>query len=297
MSALLYYLVLKPISLLPFWILYLISDFLYIVLYKIIGYRLEVVNTNLTNSFPKKSREEIKEIQNKFYHHLCDLIVESIKLFSISEKEVKKRIVFVNPEVTDAYFDKGQSLMIVGGHCNNWEYTVAGGLYVSHEMVALYSPLSNKFFEKKMKESRSRFGITLLSTRNAKAFFKTGPETPSMIIFGSDQAPSSSTNAYWTRFLNQDTAVLYGLEKYAKQLNYPVIYAEIRKVKRGCYEFSFKLIEENPATTAYGEISERHVRMLEKQILEQPEYWLWTHKRWKREKPDDVVIPQYVKEN
>ena len=148
-----------------------------------------------------------------------------------------------------------------------------------------------------MKESRSRFGITLLSTRNAKAFFKTGPETPSMMIFGSDQAPSSSTNAYWTRFLNQDTAVLYGLEKYAKQLNYPVIYAEIRKVKRGCYEFSFKLIEENPATTAYGEISERHVRMLEKQILEQPEYWLWTHKRWKREKPDDVVIPQYVKEN
>ena len=294
MSALLYYLVLKPISLLPFWILYRISDFLYIILYKIIGYRVGVVNTNLTNSFPEKSPEEIKDIRNKFYHHLCDLIVESIKLFSISEKEVKKRIIFVNPEVTDAYFDKGQSIMIVGGHCNNWEYTVVGGLYVSHEMVALYSPLSNNFFEKKMKESRSRFGITLLSTRDAKAFFKDPPENPVMMIFGSDQSPSSSTNAYWTRFLNQDTAVLYGLEKYAKRLNYPVFYAEIRKVKRGCYEFSFELIEENPASTTYGEISEIHVRRLEKQILENPEYWLWTHKRWKREKPDDVVIPQYV---
>ena len=294
MSALLYYLIIKPLSLLPFWVLYLISDFLYLVLYKIFGYRVGVVTTNLTNSFPDKSPKEITDIRNKFYHHLCDLIVESIKLFSISEKEVRKRIKFVNPEVTNAYFEKGQSLMIVGGHCGNWEYTVVGGLFVSHQIVALYSTLSNKFFEKKMKESRSRFGISLLSTKDAKAFFEAGLETPSMMIFGSDQSPSSSSKAYWTRFLNQDTAVLYGLEKYAKQYNFPVFYAAIRKVKRGYYEFSFELVEENPASTSYGEISEKHVRMLENQILEQPEYWLWTHKRWKREKPKDVVIPQFV---
>ena len=294
MSALLYYLILKPLSLLPFWVLYLISDFIYIVLYKIFGYRVGVVTTNLTNSFPEKSPKEIKDIRNKFYHHLCDLIVESIKLFSISEKEALNRIKFVNPEVTNAYFEKGQSLMIVGGHSGNWEYTVVGDLIVSHKIVALYTPLSNKFFEKKMKESRSRFGTILLSTKDARAFFEAGPEIPSMMIFGSDQSPSSSSKAYWTRFLNQDTAVSYGLEKYAKQYNYPVVYAGIRKIKRGCYEFSFELIEDNPASTAYGEISEKHVRMLENQILEQPEFWLWTHKRWKREKPDDVVIPQYV---
>jgi KDO2-lipid IV(A) lauroyltransferase len=294
MSALLYYLVLKPLSLLPFWVLYRISDFLYLILYKILGYRVKVVTTNLKNSFPEKSSEEIADIRNKFYHHLCDIIVESIKLFSISEKEVKKRIRFVNPEVTNAYFEKGQSLMIVGGHCNNWEYSVTGGLYVSHEMVAIYSPLSNNFFEKKMNESRSRFGIRLLKTKDAKTFFETGPETPSMMIFGSDQSPSSSSKAYWTRFLNQDTAVSYGLEKYAKQLNYPVIFTEISKVKRGYYEFSFELIEDNPSKTSYGEISEKHVRRLEKQIIETPEYWLWSHKRWKREKPDNVVIPQYV---
>ena len=294
MSALLYYLILKPLSLLPFWVLYGISNFLYFVLYKIFGYRVKVVTTNLTNSFPEKSAKEIADIRNKFYHHLCDLIVESIKLFSISEKEVRKRIKFVNPEVTDAYFKKGQSLMIVGGHCGNWEYTVVGGLFVSHQIVAIYSTLSNNFFEKKMRESRSRFGISLLSTKDAKAFFEAGPETPSMIIFGSDQSPTSSSKAYWTRFLNQDTAVLYGLEKYAKQYNYPVFYAAIRKIKRGYYEFTFELVEENPASTSYGEISEKHVRMLENQILEQPEYWLWTHKRWKREKPDDVVIPQFV---
>jgi KDO2-lipid IV(A) lauroyltransferase len=293
MSAILYYLIIKPLSLLPFRVLYWLSDFLYLILYKVFGYRTSVVNANLTNSFPEKSPEEIKEIQDKFYHHLCDLIVESVKLFSISEKEILKRIKFVNPEVTNAYFDKGQNLMIVGGHSGNWEYTIAGNLVVSHQIVALYSPLSNKFFEKKMKESRSRFGTSLLSTKDAKAFFKAGPETLSMMIFGSDQSPSSSTKAYWTRFLNQDTAVSYGLEKYAKQYKYPVFYAGIRKIKRGCYEFSFELIEENPASTTYGEITEKHVRILENQILAQPEYWLWTHKRWKREKPEGVVIPEY----
>jgi KDO2-lipid IV(A) lauroyltransferase len=187
--------------------------------------------------------------------------------------------------------------MIVGGHCGNWEYTVAGNLVVSHQIVALYSPLSNKFFEKKMKESRSRFGISLLSTKDVKAFFKAGPETLSMMIFGSDQSPSSSTKAYWTRFLNQDTAVSYGLERYAKEYNYPVVYAGIKKVKRGYYDFSFELIEENPASTIYGEITEKHVRILENKILEQPEFWLWTHKRWKREKPEGLIIPEYNAEN
>jgi len=293
MSALLYYLILKPLSLLPFWILYRISDFLYIVLYRIIGYRVDVVSTNLTNSFPDKSPKEIKEIQHKFYHHLCDLILESIKLFSISEKEANKRIIFINPELTDAYYKEGKNIMIVGGHSSNWEYTVIGSMQLLHTLVALYSPLSNRFFEKIMKQSRERFGTQLLSTRNTKTFFKEPHKNPLMIIFGSDQSPTSSSKAYWTRFLNQNTAVLFGAEKYSKEYNYPLFFGGIKKIKRGFYEFYFELIEENPASTAHGELSERLTRRIEKQILEQPEYWLWTHKRWKREKPDDVVIPQY----
>ncbi len=294
MSALLYYFILKPLSLLPFWILYPFSDFLYLIIYKIIGYRKSVVKTNLTNSFPEKSSKEIKEIQNKFYHHLCDLIVESIKLFSISEKEAGKRLVFTNPELTDAYYKEGKNIMIVGGHSGNWEYSVVGSLQLLHTLVALYSPFSNSFFERKMKRSRKKFGTILLSTKDAKAFYKESHQKPLMIIFGSDQSPSSSTNAYWTRFLNQDTAVLLGAERYSKEYNYPLLFGGIKKIRRGYYELYFELIEENPATTVYGELSEKLTRRIEQQILEQPEFWLWTHKRWKREKPEDVVIPQFV---
>ena len=241
MNYILYYLILKPLSLLPFWALYGFSDFLYLLLYKIVGYRSSVVETNLKNSFPDKSPSEIKKIQNKFYHHFCDLIVESVKLFSISDKEAIKRIVFTNPELTNAYFKEEKNIMIVGGHYCNWEYTVVGGLQVLHKIVALYTPLNNKFFEKKMKQSRSRFGISMLSTKDTRAFYEAGPATLSMIIFGSDQSPSSSKKAYWTRFLNQDTAVLFGAEKYSKEYNYPLLFGGIKKIKRGFYEFLFRI--------------------------------------------------------
>ena len=291
MSALLYYLILKPISLLPFWVLYGFSDFLYLFIYKIFGYRTSVVKTNLTNSFPDKSPKEIKEIQDKFYHHLCDLIVESIKLFSISKKEAEKRLVFTNPELTDAYFEKGQNLNVIGAHYGNWEYiaTIAN-LNVLHQLAGIYTPLTNKFFENKMIQSRSKYGMLLIPTSEVKEFYKNQPTIPTMMIYGSDQSPRSSKKSYWTRFLNQDTAVSYGAEKYSKEFNYPLFYGAIKKVKRGFYEVTLKLIEDKPQQTQPGEMTEKHVRILENQILEQPEHWLWTHKRWKREKPDDVII-------
>ena len=141
-----------------------------------------------------------------------------------------------------------------------------------------------------MRQSRSKYGMLLISTSNVKSFYENQPTTPTMMIFGSDQSPNSSKKSYWTRFLNQDTAVSYGAEKYSKELNYPIFYVGLRKVKRGFYEVTFELIEAHPQQTEYGEITENHVRMLEKQIIEQPELWLWTHKRWKRAKPDDMVI-------
>ena len=290
MSFLLYDLILKPISLLPFWLLYLLSDFLYLILYKVFGYRTTVVTTNLKNSFPEKSTKEIKEIQDKFYHHLCDLIVESIKLFSLSEKEALKHMKVVNPELPNAYFEQGKNIMVVGGHYANWEYTVICDLQLKHQMASPYTVLSNRFFENRMKNSRSRFGFLMFSTKKVKEFFINPPDNPYLVVFGSDQSPSSSTNAYWTRFLNQDTAVLFGTEKYSKEYSLPVLFGGIRKVKRGQYEFYFEKLEDNPAATEYGEISEKFTRRIEQQILEKPEYWLWTHKRWKRKKPEDVVI-------
>jgi len=291
MSALFYYLIIKPISLLPFRVLYWFSDFIYLFLYKIFGYRIDVLKTNLHNSFPEKTPEEIKEIQDKFYHHLCDIIVESIKLFSLSKEEAVKRLKVSNPEVPNAFFEQGKSIMVTGSHYANWEYAVIADLLVKHQVTAPYSKLSNAFFEKKMKRSRTRFGIIMFTTKKVKEFFKDPPKMPYLTIFGSDQSPTSSTKAYWTRFLNQDTAVLFGIEKYSKKYNMPLVFGGIRKVKRGFYEFYFETLIEDTASTKHGEISEVLTRRIEKQILENPEYWLWTHKRWKREKPEDVVIP------
>ena len=291
MSALLYYLIIKPISFLPFWILYLLSDFFYLIIYKFFGYRTSVVTTNLTNSFPNKTPDEIREIQDKFFHHLCDLIVESIKLFSITEKEANKRLTVKNPELPNALFDKGMHVNTASGHYGNWEYiaTIAN-LKIAHLVAGLYTPLSNRFFERKMKESRGKYGILLIPTSEVKSYNENQPETPTMMFYGTDQSPKSSTKAYWMRFLNQDTAVAFGIENYSKKFNYPVLYCGVNKIKRGYYEMFFKLISDKPRETKYGEITEKHVRLLEEQIIENPEYWLWTHKRWKREKPDGVIL-------
>jgi KDO2-lipid IV(A) lauroyltransferase len=293
MSRLLYYLILKPISFLPFWTLYWFSDLIYIFVYKIFGYRTGVVKTNLTRSFPEKSPKEIKNIQDKFYHHLCDLIVESIKFFSLSEKEALKHMKVVNPELPNAYYEQGKNIMVVGGHYCNWEYTVICQLYLNHQMASPYTVLSDPFLDKKMKQSRSKFGFMMFSAKKIKEFFKSPPQRPYFMVFGSDQSPSTSSRAYWTRFLNQDTAVLFGTEKYSIAHNLPVLFGGIRKVKRGYYEFYYEPLIEYPESTEFGEISEIFTRRIEKQILEQPEYWLWSHKRWKRKKPENVIIPQY----
>lgn len=292
MSALLFYLFIKPLSLLPFWILYGISDFLYLVVYKIFGYRKEVINGNLTRSFPDKSAEEIKDIQNEFYHHFFDLIMESIKVFSITKKQVLKRYKYINPEIMDRFYEKGQNLIMAGGHFGNWEYlAVSGGLCVKHQMAALYFPLSNAFFDRKMQESRGKFGFKMIPTKDSKNYFNNPTEKPTVLVFGADQSPSNPRNAYWVRFLNQDTGFVFGIEKYAREYNQPVVFGLINKLKRGHYSIHFEVLIENPKETEYGEIVESYARRLEDQILKQPEYWLWSHKRWKRKKPDDVVVP------
>jgi KDO2-lipid IV(A) lauroyltransferase len=283
-----YYCLLIPLSLLPFWALQRISDLLYYIIYYLIGYRKKIVYQNLGNAFPDKSQSEIHQIARKFYRHLCDLIVESVKLFSISKEEVIARFKFVNPEVLDAFYDQHKSIIIVAGHYNNWEMFAQNcNLQMKHQAVGIYTPLTNPYFEKKFTASRGRYNVILLPKDRVKAYFAGHKEQLMAVIFGTDQSPSSSTRrVYWTNFLNQETAVMYGSEKYAREYNFPVIFARIKKIKRGWYNIEFELMEENPAAAEYGSITEKHTRALEKQILEQPEYWLWTHRRWKRKKSD-----------
>lgn len=282
MGALLYYLVVLPISLLPYPILYAFSDFLYLAIYYVVRYRKKVVLSNIQKSFPHLSPSEHVALSKKFYRHFCDLVVESLKIFTISEEEVKARMKIVNPEFIDSYFEKGQSLILAGGHFNNWElFAVAIAAPLKHDTCAIYKPLNNKFFDTKMRETRGKYGLKLISTRSVKPFFEQPKSKPTLTIFAIDQSPSRKSSSYTMQFLNQETRVLFGTEKYSKAYNYPVVFGRINKIKRGFYSFEFTEAIENPAAKNYGEITEQVTRLLEKDINANPEFWLWSHKRWK----------------
>jgi KDO2-lipid IV(A) lauroyltransferase len=287
MSRIIYYLLIKPLSLLPLSALFLFSDFLYFVASRLIGYRKEVVRKNIENSFPDYSSGQVNSLVKKFHHYFTDLIVESIKIFSLSKEDALNRCVLLNPELLNKFYDQNKHVILVGGHYNNWEMlAVALNMQVKHQLAGIYTIINDKFFNKKFAQSRSKYGTGLVPKQRVKKYFKTGWSKPTGIIFGADQSPAwVKKNTYWTTFLNQETAVVFGTEKYAKKYNYPVVYVAISKVKRGHYQMELSLLEDDPKNSAYGSITEKHTRMLEKQIREYPEYYLWTHRRWKLKKP------------
>jgi KDO2-lipid IV(A) lauroyltransferase len=212
--------------------------------------------------------------------------VESLKLFTISKKSVLARLQVVNPELADKYFANGKSVIFVGGHYNNWELlAVAIDAQLKHHCVALYKPLTNKFFDIQMRKTRGKFGLEMVSIREARSFFENRKSELNAVIFGSDQSPGNPERAYWMKFLNQDTAVLFGAEKFAKEYNIPVLYGHINKIRRGYYTFELELITDDPKSMPYGAITEAHTRILEKDINREPQYWLWSHRRWKHKKP------------
>ncbi len=288
MGRLLYYLVIKPLSLLPLPILYFLSDFIFFLIYYVVGYRKSVVNKNLINSFPDKNQEEIEAIQKEFFIHLCDLIVENIKVFSMSLEEIKKRFKIVNTDLLEKYYSQNQSIILVGGHYNNYEIAaISFDIYSPHQAIGIYSPLSDKFFDKIFAQSRTRFGVEIITKGLVPRSFILNKNKLTMTIFGADQSPTYSKKVHWMNFLNQETAVHIGAEIFAVKYNYPVVFIKINKIKRGYYEGEYELLEENPAQTKKGEITELHTKYLEKMIMEKPQYWLWSHKRWKRKKTEE----------
>ncbi|VXD16368.1 lysophospholipid acyltransferase family protein [Marinoscillum sp. 108] len=285
MARIFYYLIIKPLSFLPMWALYVLSDLLYLVMRCGLTYRKKVVFSNLSLAFPDKPHEEIRAIAWKFYRHFCDLLAESVRLFSISKEEAIARFKVVNPEVLDALALQSKSALLVGGHYNNWElFAVATAPQIPHQLLGIYTPLTNAFFERKFSESRSKFGLVLVPKKMVKETFEHYRNHLTVTTFAIDQSPRKSQKVYWTRFLGQDTAVHFGAEKYAKYYHYTVVYGSARKVKRGYYELRFELIEANAPEAHEGSITERMTHLLEHQIHESPEYWLWTHKRWKLKK-------------
>jgi KDO2-lipid IV(A) lauroyltransferase len=298
MKRILFYLVysfLWLITLLPLPVLYLISDLIYLIMYYLVDYRKRTVYQNLQHSLPDQSSQEIKLIARKFYRQLSDYFIESIYRIHMGEKENARRIQYKNQEFLLDYYREGKSIILLLSHFGNWEWPTRISRLSSHSVLAIYKPLQNKYFDKFFLTLRGQFGaigIPMESVLRTLVSHQRNNE-PVILYTIADQRPQWTSIQHWTTFLNQDTPVITGPEKIARKFNIPVYYLDLQKIKRGYYSAEFKPICENPKDVPEFDITRKYLAMLERNILERPELWLWSHKRWKyyrHEAKDPVYI-------
>lgn len=271
------------LMLLPLPVLYLLSDFLRLIVVKGFGYRKKVVFENLRNSFPDKDEQWIQETAWAFYRNLFDVILETLKMLTISASTLQRRVKLNGTDLIEAYKDKKQSFILVGGHNANWEW---GGQFMhidGYRMGVLYHPLSSKWFDWLMYFQRTRFGLQPISMSATLKVMLALKQEFFCYAFIADQTPSGE-NCHWMNFLHQDTPVFMGPEKIAKKFNYPVVFCDLYRVGRGRYELNYKLVTDSPKDEPEFAITEKHTRFLEEQIIKQPEAWLWSHRRWKHKR-------------
>lgn len=282
----------RLIALLPFWLLYLKSDFLSFVLFHVIKYRKKVVFENLRNAFPEKTEEEINRIARNYYRNLGDLILEVVKLGNLSKTQLMKRVKVNNAELLQDLYGKQKSALLIMGHCGNWEWaSTVVTFHTPHTCFGMAKPLSDPFFDKYLMRLRTKFNPD--SIIHFKRFFRKMVENRknlSAYLMAGDQTPTRDEINYWTPFLNQDTAVFLGAEKIAIALDLPVIYMDTQRTGRMRYEITLSLITDKPKETAEFEITEKHVRLLENAIRLHPENWLWSHRRWKHKHTDTGLV-------
>jgi Kdo2-lipid IVA lauroyltransferase/acyltransferase len=270
----------------PFRILYIISDVVFFVLYHIVKYRRKVVTENLENSFPEKTKEELKIINRKYYHHLSDLILEVLKIPGMNEDIIKHRAKYINPGLVSEMIKHGKNLIFISGHLGNFEW-IAQSLPCwfkgSDHYNGIVKPLSDPRFEYFMTHTlrEAFYKNTAIDYKHAFRTLASQRGSINITYIVADQTPHKDEINYWTQFLNQDTPVFLGTEKIAKALDLAVFYVHVSKVKRGFYELRLELITDNPKNTSEFEITEKHVHLLEQDIILQPEIWLWSHRRWK----------------
>ncbi|PHX92468.1 MAG: hypothetical protein CK532_03245 [Flavobacteriales bacterium] len=284
----------KGISLLPFGLLYLLSDAIFMVLYRLIRYRIRVVRENLAKAFPDLPKKELKAIEHAYYRHLSDLFVETIKGISISESQMRKRMINMGQIHFDELYSQGKSFIIVMSHCGNWEWVCLMSQLVCQQRVqCIYKTLSNPGFDRMMYLIRSKFGANPIPMEQTLRVMDANKEVPTVNAFIGDQNPSSGNAAYWTNFLHQDTPFMWGAEKIARKLNWPVYYLSNTKVGRGYYKTQTIPLCLDPKSTSEGEITKLIAQHTEKEILAQPHLWLWSHRRWKhkRQAPQSFTNP------
>jgi len=274
------------ITLLPLRVLYIFSDFIFIFFYYIPGYRRKVVRTNLRNSFPEKSDNEIIAIEKKFYHHLCDLFIETFKVTHLSSRQMMRRVPLTNPELLEKLYNEGRDVAAVLAHYGTWEWLMCLPLYAKYKFVSIYKPLTNKHFDKFMIDNRTRFGMAVTPMQHVvrDVIENRRNNIRSLYSFLTDQIPAKGDIRFWTNFLNQETAVYLGVEKISSKYDMAVVLFNVQKVKRGQYCLTVELLFDHTAGMPEHIITETHVKRLEEIIREHPEYWIWSHKRWKHKR-------------
>ena len=249
------------------------------------AYRKSVVLENLKNSFPDKSENELKEIQNKFYHHFFDIIVETIKSVSANKAFFRKHIMINNIELLDKYYKNNKTVVLALAHYGNWEWgNIALSIQSKQKLIGVYKVLSDDFFDTLMKDMREKFGTEMVSMENTFRYLVANKSECKIIGLLADQSPVKKESNYWTTFMNQDSSVYLGPEKIASKMNYDVLFCRVQKVKRGKYELHLEELCTNPEKTTNGEITSLYLRKTEQTINENPEFWLWTHRRWKHKR-------------
>lgn len=280
------------VSKLPFQALYALSDFMAVLLQYIFKYRRKVIHDNLVKAFPEKSESEIRQIMKTFYRHFCDITLESVKAWSMTGEEFESRNTYRGLEDLNRCFDQGKSVILLGMHYNNWEWSAYAQVKVKHTFLVVYNPVrGNQMFEDFILKMREKWGSRTIpvhkSARTVMEFHKL--QVPICLALAADQRPPVVTR-FWVKFLNQEACFHLGPEKIAQRTNQPIYFHLTRKIARGKYETSFIPMIEEPAGVSSEIIMTTYVRMMEKYIREAPEYYLWSHKRWKQVRPDGYPL-------
>lgn len=268
----------------PFWLLYRLSDGLAFLLYRVVGYRRQVVLDNLRRSFPEKTTSDLAEIAREAYRNLTDVMLETLKSYTMSVSAINNRCPVRNPEVVNQFLDRGQSVILSGAHYGNWEYTGITMPPLFHgTAVTAFKAIANPYMDRYVNHTRERTGMVMVSMDDTFAAMRRREQEglPSVYILLADQSPSNRKGAHWVEFLGQDTASLPGVDVLARRFKFPVLFYEVRRVRRGFYEVYFSEICSDPAAATEVSITRAFAEALEAVIRERPEGWLWSHKRWK----------------
>ncbi|MDF0707435.1 lysophospholipid acyltransferase family protein [Muricauda sp. 334s03] len=287
------------ISKVPFKIIYFISDGIYLLMYYAIGYRKSVVRNNLALVFPEKSEEQRLYIEKKFYRHMCDMFLEMIKTIGISNKQLQKRFTFSHLEVLHRLEAKNKSVMLIFPHYASWEWVIALDRHIASKGYAIYQKVGNKYFDRLVRNIRQKFGTTLISTKDTWGIVAQNKRDGKLGMYGilSDQSPMVKKALLWTPFMGITVPAHTGAETLCKKFELPAVYLKVNKVKRGHYHGTFKLITEHPKEMDKFELTKSFLKMVEESIKEAPEYYLWTHKRWKHmdKKPKKAYQSQKIR--